>query len=75
MSGSCYMTSESFFSDTMARTKGYFWWDVDFICVLVDQQAQLDIYSSWSVQQEPHVEYFYIMWFAQIVNRTVELPK
>ena len=31
-----------------------FWCDVDYICVVVDQRAQLDIYSSWSLIQEPH---------------------
>ena len=31
-----------------------FWCDVDYICVVVDQRAQLDIYSSWSFIQESH---------------------
>jgi hypothetical protein len=38
-----------------------FWCDIDYICVVVDQCAQLDIYSSWSLIQELHVEYFYIL--------------
>jgi hypothetical protein len=38
-----------------------FWGDIDYICVVVDQRAQLDIYSSWSLIQESHVEYFYIL--------------
>jgi hypothetical protein len=38
-----------------------FWCDVDYICVVVDQRAQLDIDSSWSLLQESYVEYFYIL--------------
>jgi hypothetical protein len=43
------------------RTIVIFWFDIDYICVVVDQRPHLDINSSWSLIQESHVEYFYIL--------------
>jgi len=51
VSNYCLMPNEQFFSNIMVRTS-YIQWNDDYVRLVIDQHAKLDLYSANSLKQQ-----------------------